>query len=509
LQFLSDENHVNANQSAKMALKSWADPAPQKISSAQWRRLFATVPDELIAGYRYYRDCGPTVWNTYLIPPSTFAAYGFRYLQKLRFDNSLAALRLWGFTLTESERLYRARQSGKKVVALMGDLGPLAPLVYSFHNTVAFYPECHWWTPFLTESNDLFDAAAKKGIGEDCCFVRAALGAFLKNCYFPAPDLCVASVGATCDDMAAVIQGAYGLKYPFYWFEIPYREGSPLNPPFLRGEKTHAEEFPPLSRGGRGGSVCEGMRDLLLSQFRTLISRLEEITGHAFDEEALRQTIAQINRFRRSVEKTRRYAYRSYGAALPALEMMNLEFMGMAFYADPEEALDIALHLERTARKRFQNGHTLTSRDALRLFWVTPPADPILLNHAEELGGQVVGSEYLIHQIRKPLREDLPPLEALAEGVLDMSLIGTSSRRADIVVKEAKRAKAEGVVISSIFAGSHCASENRIIAEEVRRRLGIPVLTFNVVGPGKERQQGQILSRMQAFMEVLQARRKK
>jgi benzoyl-CoA reductase/2-hydroxyglutaryl-CoA dehydratase subunit BcrC/BadD/HgdB len=181
--------------------------------------------------------------------------------------------------------------------------------------------------------------------------------------------------------------------------------------------------------------------------------------------------------------------------------------MGMAFYADLDEALDIAQHLERTARDRFKQKQFVTSPEALRLYWVTPPADPLLLNHAEELGGQVVGSEYLINQIRKPLQEDLPPLEALAEGVLEMSLIGTSGQRADNVVAEAKRAKAEGVVISSIFAGSHCASENRIIAEEVRRRLKIPVLTFNVVGPGKERQQGQIISRMQAFMEVLQARR--
>jgi hypothetical protein len=481
----------------------WVEPPPGKISSSAWRRSFATIPAELIDRYRYYRDNGKTPWNTYLIPPSTFAAYGVRYLQKLRFDNSLASLRLWGFALTESERLYRARQSGKKVVALMGDLGPLAPLVYSFPNVVAFYPECHWWTPFLTESNDLFDVAARKGIGEDCCFVRAALGAFLKRCYFPGPDLCVASVGATCDDMAAVIQGAWGMKYPFFWFEIPHRPV--MIPPLIKGgsgDQSNTILSPPY-QGGAGGDL----QNLLVSQFQTLIPRLEEISGHAFSAEALRHTLAKVNRFRRSVEKTRRYAYRSYGASLPALEMMDLEFMGMAFYADLDEALDIARHLERTARKRFQQKQFVTATDAYRLFWVTPPADPILLNHAEELGGQVVGSEYLINQIRKPLREDLPPLEALTEGILAMSLIGTSGQRANIVVKEAKQAKAEGVIISSIFAGSHCASENRIIAEEVRRRLNLPVLVFDVVGPGKERQQGQTLSRMQAFMEVLQARR--
>ncbi len=471
----------------------WTEPNTQRISSREWRRLFSSVPDELIDGYRYYRDCGKTNWNTYLIPPSTFAAYGARYLQKLRFDNSLASLRLWGFMLTESERLYRARQSGKTVIAIMGDLGPLAPLVYSFPNTAAFYPECHWWTPFLFESNDLFDAAAKRGIGEDCCFVRAALGAFAKNCYFPPPQLCIACVGATCDDMAAVIQGAYALEYPFFWFEIPYRRD------WDRGDETD-----PL----KPKAIEENrLRAFIVKQLEALILKLEEATQTSFQEDSLRAAIQQVNRFRRAVQEARRYSYQSHGAALPALEMMNLEFMGLAFYADLQEAADIAEHLAETARRRAQQGDWAVPPRSVRVFWVTPPADPILLNHLEDLGGQVVGSEYVIHQIRDPLREDLPPLEALAEGILNMSLIGSSVKRAHDAMDEAREAGAEGVIISSIFASSHCASEDRIIAEEMKKALEIPVLAFDVVGPGKERQQSQTLNRMQAFVEVLNARR--
>ncbi len=465
----------------------WHDAAAAKLTSREWHRLFSQVPEALIDRFRYYREYGRTAWNTYLIPPSTFAAYGVRYLQKLQFDNSLAALRLWGFTLTESERLFRARQQGKKVIALMGDLGPLAPLIYAFPEAVAFYPECHWWTPFLYESNDLFETAGKKGLGEDCCFVRAALGAFLKNCYFPGPDLCIAGVGATCDDMAAVIQGAYNLNYPFVWYEIPYL----------------------LPASGAGLNSTRALAALLISQFRSLIAKLEEITDTSFDEVALSRIIHKINRFREAVNKTRRYAYQGEGATLPALEMMNLEFMGLAYYADLDEAIDIAEHLKGTAEQRHQKGDFVTAPDALRLFWVTPPADPILLNHVEELGGRVVGTEYLINQIREPLSEKLPPLEAIAQGMLNMSLIGSSVRRAQAIIVEAQAVKAEGVIISSILASSHCASENRIIAEEVRQALDIPVLVFNVVGPGKERQQSQILNRLQAFMEVLRARRKK
>ncbi|HEX7344827.1 MAG TPA: 2-hydroxyacyl-CoA dehydratase family protein, partial [bacterium] len=471
-------------------------PPASRISCTGWRRQFSSLPDDVIDRYRYYRDCGKTAWNTYLIPPSTFAAYGVRYLQKLQFDNSLASLRLWGFMLTESERLYRARQVGKKVVALMGDLGPLAPLVYAFPDTVAFYPECHWWTPFLYESNDLFDSASRRGIGEDCCFVRAALGAFAKNCYFPPPDLCIASAGATCDDMAAVIQGAYGFSYPFFWFEIPFRR----EVDYFAG----ARDANGILEAGNGH-----LKKLILRQIHSLTEQLSKTSGIPFTEENLRAAIAKINALRASIARTRQYAYLSRGAALPALEMMNLEFMAMAFYADLDEALDIALALEETARERHRRGETVTSAKALRIYWITPPADPILLNHLEDLGGQVVGSEYLINQVRQPLREDLPPLEAVAEGLMNMSLIGSSKLRAARIIEEAKEAQAEGVVISSIFASSHCASEDRIIAEEVRRELDLPVLAFDVVGPGKQRQQSQILNRLQAFLEVLQARRSK
>lgn len=473
----------------------WTEPSARRISSRDWHRFFSSVPNELIDGYRYFRDCGKTNWNTYLIPPSTFASYGARYLQKLRFDNSLAALRLWGFMLTESERLYRARQTGKAVIAIMGDLGPLAPLVYSFPNTVAFYPECHWWTPFLCESNDLFDAAAKRGIGEDCCFVRAALGAFAKNCYFPPPQLCIACVGATCDDMAAVIQGAYALEYPFFWFEIPYRR-----------DWYHSDESGTLKKDANGE---KRLKTFVVKQIEALILKLEEATQTAFREDALRTAIRRVNRFRCAVQEARRLSYHSDGAALPALEMMNLEFMGLAYYADLQEAVDIAEHLADTARRRSRSRDPAIPPLSVRVFWVTPPADPILLNHLEDLGGQVVGSEYVIHQIREPLREDLPPLEALAEGILNMSLIGSSVKRAQYAVEEAKAASAEGVIISSIFASSHCASEDRIIAEEIKKAMDIPVLAFDVVGPGKERQQSQTLNRMQAFVEVLKARRRR
>ncbi|MCP4726368.1 MAG: hypothetical protein GY863_15090, partial [bacterium] len=96
----------------QLANKSYIDPKPDRISSEEWHSLFRNIPSEFPDHYRYFRHLGKNEWNSYLFPPSTHVIYGSRYLRKLKFDNSLASLRLWGFMLNESERLFRAKQSG-------------------------------------------------------------------------------------------------------------------------------------------------------------------------------------------------------------------------------------------------------------------------------------------------------------------------------------------------------------------------------------------------------------
>ena len=155
----------------------WADPKPARVTFDEWQGLFEQVPEALIEQYHYFPP-GREAFSKYLFPPQTFAVYGMRHLRRLKYDNSLASLRMWGFVQNETERLFRARQTGRRVIAAMGDLGAVPVIVNSFPDCVAFYPDCIWWTPFAMESRVLFDAAAELGIGDATCFSRAALGAF-------------------------------------------------------------------------------------------------------------------------------------------------------------------------------------------------------------------------------------------------------------------------------------------------------------------------------------------
>ena len=86
------------------------------------------------------------------------------------------------------------------------------------------------------------------------------------------------------------------------------------------------------------------------------------------------------------------------------------------------------------------------------MIWVTPPADPLLLNYLEDLGGRLVATEFIINQALYPLQLNGNPIEALADSMLNGSLMGTSKSRANEIIKQAKKYKAEGVIISNIFA---------------------------------------------------------
>lgn len=474
-----------------MTVPIFRDPPARRISFDEWAELFMRVPDETLERYHYYRKDqeahgGIARWSAYMFPPQTFAVYGCRHLRRLKFDNSLAALRMWGFVQNEAERLFRARQLGRRVVACLGDLGAVPVIVNSVPGFVAFYPDCLWWAPFVQESKVLFEAAAELGIGEATCYSRAALGAFAKHAYFPDPDLCISSTGASCDDYAGVEQLAASFCRDVLWVEEPMRRDR-LSDPSDQSDKSDPETIA-----------------FLAQEYRRIVERLEGLTGHRLTDDDLHRGIAKTNRVRKQTRKLRELAYTH--AVLPALEMMVIEFGCLHHYSDIDEWTEILEHLLETAERRHRDGETVTAPDALRIVWVTPPADPLFLCYLEDHGCRVVGTEYVINQALEIIDETKPPLAAIAESFMAASLIGSTRQRAESVIRQARERNAEGVVISGIFGGSHCAMETRLIARYVKEALDLPVLEFDVPDPAPEINQ-QLRTRIDAFLEVLAGQR--
>ncbi len=459
---------------------------PKKIDLNVWSRQFEEIAMEVIKRYKYYNN---EEWGIYLSPPATFMVYGARELKRLKFDNSFEVLRMWGFVFNETERLFRARQINKKVIATMGDLGTVPVLVLSFPDCVPFYPECLWWTPFFKESTELLDTASKLGLPEATCFSRVVAAAFYKKSYFPRPDLIIASTGASCDDYSCVMQNIEDMGYDVMWVEIPYRRSLEF---FLA--KPRQQE---LEKTKYGLVYVKRLEDYLVKEYHRIWQALFKLTGvnnpHRFIE-----TIKRVNRLRNLVSEIKRMNAEAEIAPLPALEMMTIEFGNLYGYADFDEWLAIVEMMHNMVKSRVEKGIGVLKKDALPIAWVTPSADPYLLNLVEDLGCRVIETEYVINQAMVQIEEDIEPFRALARSFINASLIGATEDRVKNIKEKIAKGLIKGVLITNMLGASHCAMETRII----EKLLGdVPVLSIDVPAPFGITQ--QIKTRIEAFVETI------
>ncbi|OGD20751.1 MAG: hypothetical protein A2W03_09960 [Candidatus Aminicenantes bacterium RBG_16_63_16] len=400
-------------------------------------------------------------------------------LKSLRFDNSPAALRLWSFLLSENDRLAAAKRAGKKIIGTLKDLGTVPVIAYSSSRAVAFYPDGAWWIPCLMEmSEGLLRIADAAGFGDEVCPVRATLAAFLNQAHFPMPDLLVGAVGACCDDMTCLMQRVADLGIPMVWWELPYRREA-VTPELVRFV---AREFDRVRRA------------------------LGDVVGEDITDDMLAAGIRKANRVRGILARIRDLVYGTSPAPFPALETQICEMLAIHYCSDPEQCLAVLTHVLQTVERRVERSEGVLPRDNCRVVWVNPVADLRVMDLFEEMGGALAGTEYLFRQALLPIPESGPPLEALAETALRDPMIGTARYRARLIIEEARRYGAEGVIVSNIPGASHCATEGLVIRQEVQRTLDLPVLEI-VVPPMADASIGQLATRFEGFFEVIRSRR--
>ena len=453
---------------------------PERITLEQWDRR-----------YEQLRKAGLSQPN-YGGPLSRHVEDGDQRLLKLRYDNSIAVLRLWNFLLTEEDRLREARAAGKKIVGTMKDLGTVPVMAYSFDNVVAFYPDGAWWIPCVMElSAGLLDIADSLGIDESFCPVRAMLGAFVTGAHFPVPDRLICSVGATCDDFSAIAQRLNGLGHPIFWWEIPHRRHPEPN------------EVTINLPGGFIAPKCQV--EFVKSEFERIKTVLEECAGAELGEAKLLAGIKKANQVRRTLAELRRLAYTTEPCPIPALEMLIAEMLAIHFCSDRQETIEVLKELLEEVKARVRAGTGILEADAVRIFWVNPVADLQVMNLLEDCGGRICGTEYLFTHALDEIPEDLPPLEALAQMALADPMVGSSLDRAERICGDIKRFGAEAVLISRIPGASHCALEGQVIGEIIRDRLDVPILEIEVP-PVTDSIRPTVRTRLEALVETVKVR---
>ena len=428
-------------------------------------------------------------------PLSRHVEDGDQRLLKLRYDNSAAALRLWNFLLTEEDRLHEARAAGRKIVGTMKDLGTVPVMAYSFENVVAFYPDGAWWIPCVMElSAGLLQIADSLGIDESFCPVRAMLGAFITGAHFPIPDLLVCSAGATCDDFSAIAQRLNSLGQPILWWEIPHRR----NP--------EPDEIAINLPGSFSAPKCQV--EFVKSQLEGIKTSLEELTGEKLDEGKLSTGIRKANQVRRLLSELRMLTFTAELCPIPALELLIAEMLAIHFCSDRQETISVLKELLDEVKSRIWAGKGVLDTDTAKIFWINPVADLQVMNLLEDCGGRISGTEYLFTHALDEIPEDLPPLEALAQMALADPMAGSSIERAQRICNDICLFGSEAVLISRIPGASHCALEGRVIGEIVQENFDIPILEIEVP-PVTDSMRPTLLTRLQALIETIKARRHK
>ncbi|NLE38946.1 MAG: 2-hydroxyacyl-CoA dehydratase [Pirellulaceae bacterium] len=451
---------------------------------------------------------------------------GDRRLLHLRMDNSAAALRLWNLLLSEESRLRRAREQGVLLVGTMKDLGTVPVMAYALDNVIAFYPDGAWWTPCLMEHNEgLLALADRLGVDDSFCPVRAMLAAMVNGEHFPIPDTLVCSVGAVCDDMAAIGQRIDELGFPVFWWEIPHRRAPEPGEP--------SAELP------GGLVVAQSQVDFVRDELDRVRRHLETVSGQTLDEARLAEGIRRANEVRRRIARLRRFAYLGDPCPLPALEMMIAEILAIHFCSDWAETVAVLDDLLAEVRRRLIAGDGVCPAGAARIFWVNPPADLRAMNLLEEAGARVCGTDYMIaHAIDeinlspkgyksvaqgnalgtgpeqhatpcKGKTNDIgppPSLDLLARMALADPMVGPTTERARRICREAAQNGAEAVIVSRIPGASHCATEALVIGRLVHQQLGIPVLDLEIP-PLLDPMEPTIRTRLEALVETVINRR--
>jgi hypothetical protein len=468
------------------------DPKPAQITHSQWDEAFRFLPETIKHSYQYLK--GTNQQTDYLNDSRCFEEFeGDTRLRSLKFDNSLASLRLWSFLLSEEGRLHKSRAAGKKIIGTMKDLGTAPILAYACDNAVAFYPDGAWWIPCVMEmSEGLLRVADSLGFGDEMCPARAALAAFFKGGHFPMPDLLVGAVGCCCDDFSSIQQRVSDLGLPIVWWELPYRREASDNEPF---------ELTPT-----GLKVPTRLVDFVAGQLQKVKAAIEKTVGQTITDEKLSQAIAKTNQLRSLLSKIRDLSYGTVPVPFPSLETQICEMIALHFCSEMDESINVLEHVASTIEERVKNRQGVLPQDSCRCVWVNPVADLRAMNMFESLGGSIAGTEYLFRHALVQIPTDIDPVRALALTALCDPMIGSSQYRARIIVEDAIKYNAEGVVISNIPGASHCATEGTIIRDYVQTKTGLPVLEVTVP-PLIDSESSQLSTRFEAFFETIRNRR--
>ena len=233
-------------------------------------------------------------------------------------------------------------------------------------------------------------------------------------------------------------------------------------------------------------------------QLREMVRFMEKETGHTLDEDALRAAVA---RSQRSMEQFDRYM------TLRAGKLLVGELTGEMFSAFALHTLLGTPETEAYTRLCIQEAEKAPPATGVRLVWMhTTPFWVQPLRQVTDCNRQVqvVACDMCFEGLLKgPMDPD--PYRAMAQRVVCSAFNGPVERRIQRGIDAAFQVQAEGAVWFCHWGCKHTLGGAQL-AKQRFESAGIPCLVLD--GDGCDRShggEGQLASRMEAFVEMLKA----
>jgi benzoyl-CoA reductase/2-hydroxyglutaryl-CoA dehydratase subunit BcrC/BadD/HgdB len=301
-----------------------------------------------------------------------------------------------------------------------------------------------------------------------CSYHRVLLGAALSD-VMPAPRF-VASTSLACDANTSTfrtIASHYGV--PHFAVDVP------------------------------GACTAETI-DYVANQLRGAVSGIEETMGKRLDYDRLRAAVRRANR---SMKLHREHFRLLAGKYLPidATSEMNKMFPTHVLLGTPQAEEYFRLLLEDTRA-------AVPSRDATRILWAhTIPYWQESVRELFNSNGrrQLIACDLNVDTLEE--MDEARPYESMAKRLLNNILNGPVENRSGRLLEMARDLKADGVVYFCHWGCKQTLGGARLIRERLERE-GFPVLVLD--GDGCDRKninEGQMSTRLQAFMEMLESGR--
>ena len=321
----------------------------------------------------------------------------------------------------------------------------------------------------------MLEKAEESGYAPDSCsYHRAVLGAAEQG-LMPRPDFLIGTTAPCTGGLAVIENLARQFDRELFILQIPHG----------RGEDDVA---------------------WLAEQYEEMVAFVTRHTGRELVPSELEQAVVRTN-------EARGYLIEAYGAArsvpTPARrrDLVNLGIV-MALLLGTEAGVRVAQTYREELTSKAAAGTAGVPGERIRLMWLQNriqfrnPLDKLL---EEEFGATVVVDE--LNDITWEPIDPADPYVGFARRTLSIPLTGSVQRRVDSIKRLAAEYKVDGA-INPCHWGCRQGTGARGLVADGLKEAGVPVLNLEVdcIDP-RQYAEGQLKTRIEAFMEMLEARK--